>query len=143
MRRSQQLESEVSTPPEPDDTQRTLPDRSGETSATAADPARYGQDLEARYIAVRDAWTQAMRTAGSGRAADLASLAIAQQAYEEVAAEREDWLATGRVAIPIEPASKRQDIEVAVDQELAWRDVHEHRPRGGLLARISRRFGGR
>jgi hypothetical protein len=106
------------------------------------DVLRYEHDLEQRYGAARDAWTHAMQAASSGRSADLASLAIAQQAYETVAAEREHWLASGQVAIPIQRTSNRHDIEVAIGQEEAWRRVHEHRPGGGLLARIRRRFGG-
>jgi hypothetical protein len=109
-------------------------------SSTGLDAASYGQDLEERYVAAREAWTQAMQAAGSGRPADMASLAIAQQAYETIAAEREDWLANGRVAIPIEPPPKRHDIEVAVGQELAWRRVQQQEGRIGLFTRIRRRL---
>src|SRR6188474_2137121 len=45
------------------------------------------EEADARYVAARDAWTAAMRAANSGRSADLASLAIAQEAYEAAAAE--------------------------------------------------------
>jgi hypothetical protein len=110
--------------------------------ARAGDTRRYGQDIEHRYAAARDRWTQAMQAANSGRPADLASLAIAQEAYESVAAEREHWLASGQVAIPIQPTTKRRDIEVAIGQEMAWRRVTEHQTGGGLLARIRRRIGG-
>jgi hypothetical protein len=109
----------------------------------AVDIARYGQDLEARYVAARDDWTRAMRAASSGRPADMASLAIAQQAYEIVAAEREHWLASGRIAIPVEPAPKSSEIEVALGQELEWRRVLEREEPRGFIARIKRRLGGR
>jgi hypothetical protein len=104
--------------------------------------ARYGDDLEARYVKARDAWTHAMQIASSGRPADMASLAIAQQTYEAIAAERDQWRASGRVAIPIQPghAPKRHDIEIAVGQELAWRRVQEADGRGGLFSRIRRRL---
>ena len=108
----------------------------------ASDFHRYGEDLESRYVAARDAWIQAMRAAGSGRPADMASLALAQETYETVAAEREHWLATGPIGIPIEPQPKRETIEVAVGQELEWRRVLEHQSRPGLFARIRRRLGG-
>ena len=111
--------------------------------SVGTDMGRYGQDLETRYVAARDAWTLAMRAANSGRPADMASLAIAQQAYETVAAEREHWLSSGRVAIPVEPTPKRNKIEVAVGQELEWRRVLEHAAPSGLVARIKRRLGGR
>ena len=104
--------------------------------------ASYAQDLEDRYVAARDAWTHAMHAANSGRPADMASLAIAQEAYEVVADERERWIATGHVAIPIQPSEPRHDIEIAVGQEVEWRRVHEHQPKLGLMARIRRRLGG-
>jgi len=110
----------------------------------AANLRRYGEELETRYVAARDEWMLAMRAANSGRAADLASLAIAQEAYETVAIEREQWLAGGSHAIPVEPATKGQNIEVAVGQELAWRRVLEQKPRRpGVMARLRRLFGGR
>ena len=116
-------------------------DPAGAARALAGDVATYGQDLEDRYVDAREAWTHAMRAASSGRPADMASLAIAQEAYETVAAEREQWLASGQVAIPIQPAPKRHDIGIAVDQGLAWRRVQEHPGRPGLLSRIRRRLG--
>ena len=91
-------------------------------------------------MAARDAWKLAMRAANSGRSKDLASLAIAQQAYEEVAAEREHWLAGGRMAIPIEPDPQRHDIEVAVGQELEWRKVLHPTKARGFLGRIKDRL---
>lgn len=96
-------------------------------------------EAEKQYVDCRDAWTAAMRVASSGRPADMATLALCQEAYEAAALERDRWLAGERVAIPIErPRSDRASIEVVVDQALAWRDVHEHeraRPRG-LLGRL-------
>jgi hypothetical protein len=44
--------------------------------------ARSPEEAEARYVAARDAWTAAMRAANSGRPADLATLAVAQDAFE-------------------------------------------------------------
>jgi hypothetical protein len=120
--------------------------RPGQPAArdVAADIRRYGEDLEARYIAARNAWTLAMRVASSGRPADLASLAIAQEAYEAIADERERWLSAERHAIPVEPESKGHSIEVAVGQELAWRRVLEQKPPPrGFFGRIKRRLGGR
>jgi hypothetical protein len=122
------------------------PSSSTATPATTRPPVdinRYGDELEQRYIAARDAWTQAMRAAGSGRPADMASLAIAQEAYETVAAEREQWLASGRVAISVEPPPKNSQIEIAIGQELEWRRVLAGDTRRGLFARIRDRLGGR
>jgi hypothetical protein len=113
------------------------------TRQPGVDNGRYGEDLEQRYIAARDTWTAAMRAAGSGRPADMASLAIAQEAYETVAAEREHWLASGRLAIPVEPAPKHGQIEIAVGQELEWRRVLARDTRRGLFARIRDRLNGR
>lgn len=98
------------------------------------------EEVEEQYVAARDAWTKAMRAASSGRPADLASLAIAQEAYETIAAERERWISGARVAIPIEPGPRR-DLEAAVGQEMAWRKVHNHDKPEGLLARFKRRIG--
>jgi hypothetical protein len=109
--------------------------------ALAADIRRYGEDLERRYVAAREGWTRAMRAAASGKPADMASLAIAQEAYEAVTEEREHWLAGGKVAIPAERDASH-DIEVAVGQELEWRRVLAPPPRPGFLARIRRRLGG-
>ena len=118
--------------------------RLASTGDVAADIRRYGQELEARYVAARNAWTLAMRVAASGRPADLASLAIAQEAYEAIAAERERWLTAERHAIPVEPEPKGHSLEVAVGQELAWRRVLEQKPPPrGILGRIRRRLGGR
>jgi hypothetical protein len=100
-------------------------------------------EAEEHYVSCRDAWTAAMRAASSGRPADMATLAICQEAYEAAALERERWLSGGRVAIKVEePATDRAPIEVVVDQTLAWRDVHDHerdKPRGVLGRLFGRR----
>jgi hypothetical protein len=101
----------------------------------------------AQYNAARDVWLAAMRAANSGRPADLASLALAQEAYELAVAERDRWQTGSTVAIPVE-SDERRPIDAIVGQELAWRDVHheeqvrqERSP--GLLARLfGRRDGG-
>jgi hypothetical protein len=105
---------------------------------------RHGEEIEQRYVAARDAWSAAMRAANSGRAADLASLAIAQEAFETAAGEREEWLAGGRTAIPVNPEAARHSIEVAVEQELEWRRVLAPKPpQRGILAGIRRRLSRR
>ena len=108
----------------------------------AAEIAAYGEDVEHRYLTARDAWLKAMHAANSGRPADLAKLAIAQEAYEAVATEREHWIESGRVAIPIRDDGERHDVEIAVDQGLAWRQVLAKPPRLGIVGRIRRRLGG-
>lgn len=96
-------------------------------------------EAEEHYVTCRDAWTAAMRAASSGRPADMATLAICQEAYEAAALERDRWLSGGRVAISVEqPRDEHASIEVVVDQGMAWRDVHDHerdKPRG-LLGRL-------
>jgi hypothetical protein len=124
-------EPERGTPP--------LRDRGGGLRARLAAP-RSRDEAEARYIAARDAWTAAMRQASSGRSADLAALALTQEAYEAAAAERERWASGEAVPIPIEPSEHHaEDLSKVVGQELAWRDVrrHEEEPRG--LWRLFRR----
>lgn len=100
-------------------------------------------EAEKQYVDCRDAWTAAMRAAGSGRPADMATLALCQEAYEAATLERDRWLAGHRVAIPIEePAPERPSIEVVVEQALAWREVHEQertKPRGVLGRLFGRR----
>jgi len=128
--------------PAPADSGLPVPDSVSATNTLAGDIRQYGANLELRYVAARDAWKLAMRAANSGRSKDLASLAIAQQGYEEVAAEREHWLASGRTAIPIEPDPQRHDIEVAVGQELEWRKVLHPAKARGFLGRIKDRLGG-
>jgi hypothetical protein len=104
---------------------------------------RSAEEAEERYVAARDAWTAAMRGAQSGASADLAALAIAQEAYEAALAEKARWT-SARVAIPVEHDSS-SDLDAVVGQELSWRRVHEHeqeaerKPRGalgGLLRRL-------
>jgi hypothetical protein len=107
------------------------------------------EEAEERYVAAREAWTAAMRTANSGRPSDLAALAMAQEAYEEALADRERWAASPSVPIPVGD-ERPSGLEAVVGQELSWRRVHEHereqelareRPRGlrGLIRRITRR----
>lgn len=105
-------------------------------------PAASSQaDADARYVVARDAWTAAMSRASSGRSADMASLAIAQEAYEEAAAERTRWEAGGQAAIPVEPQPDRTNIDVIVGQELAWRQLHERDGRSpSMLGRLARRI---
>ena len=109
-------------------------------------PARSAEEAEARYVAARDAWTAAMRAAASGRSADLASLAIAQEAFEAASREHVAWSSgAAAAAIPIESQPTRSAIEVIVGQELAWRRVHhedEESPRRGILGRIGRKLRG-
>lgn len=133
----------------------------GSTTASAADPApdeatehapltqrlagpRSVEEAEERYVVARDAWIVAMRAANSGRSADLASLAIAQEAYEHATAEAERWRSAGRVAIPIDAEPPRAAVEVAIGQQLAWQRVrdHEEKPRG-FVSRVMRRVTGR
>ena len=100
------------------------------------------EEAEERYIVARDAWTKAMHAANSGRPADLASLALTQEAYEAAVAERERWLAGGRIAIPVEKAEPRRHIEAAVGQEMAWRAVKHHEKPKGFLGRLKKRIRG-
>jgi hypothetical protein len=88
-----------------------------------------------------------MRTARSGKAADMAALAIAQEAYETALAEKRRWEAGPKVAIPIEPEAPRA-IDAIVDQELARRRVkelagqHHQEKRGGIGGLLRRLRGG-
>lgn len=98
-------------------------------------------EAEKHYVACRDAWTSAMRAAASGRPADMATLAICQEAFEAASAERDRWLSGARVAIGIDSAHEhaaheRAAIEVVVDQALAWQDVHDHEKPRGFLGRL-------
>ncbi|HEX5040095.1 MAG TPA: hypothetical protein VFW95_08180 [Candidatus Limnocylindria bacterium] len=113
------------------------------TLSQRPNPARSAAEAEERYVVARDAWTAAMRAANSGRAADLASLAITQQVYEAAVAERELWHTGTKVAITVD-AETRSGVEAAVGQELAWRKVlHPEAQKGGVLSRVRRRlFGG-
>ena len=104
---------------------------------------RTAGDVEEDYVAARDAWKAAMRAANSGLSADLAALAIAQEAYEMAAAERERWQSGAKVPIPIEPEGPHQDLGAVVGQELAWRQVRKvEEPPSGLFGRLRRHFRG-
>lgn len=84
-----------------------------------------------------------MRASTSGRPADLAALAIAQEAYEAATAEREHWARQQAVAIPIETAAPRRNLDIVVGQEAEWRRVKERESDGGgLIGRVKRLFGG-
>jgi hypothetical protein len=110
------------------------------------DRTRSLEEAEARYIAARDEWVVAMRHASSGRPADLASLAIRQEAYELAAAEVERWRSSGKRAIPIEPEPQRTGIDVVIGQEMAWKRVHDRsdEPKaGGLFGRLLGRGSGK
>lgn len=104
---------------------------------------RTREEVEERYVAARDAWAASMRAANSGRAADLAALAIAQEAYEAASAERARWDSNARVAIPIEPENEERKLGAIIGQELAWKQVRtvDDKP-AGILGRLRRRFGG-
>lgn len=103
-------------------------------------PARSSEEAEERYVIARDAWVAAMRKANSGRAADLASLAIAQEAYVMATSEVEAWRSGAKAALSIQPEAKRHSLEAAVGQEFAWRRVHDQQEkRPGPFARLVRR----
>ena len=94
------------------------------------------------YTAARDAWTAAMKAAASGRPADLAALAITQEAYEAATAELEQWESGERVAIAVE-TDRSSSVGAVVGQELAWRKVHEPEAKVGPIGRVLRRLRGR
>jgi hypothetical protein len=136
--RADSASAESPTPPAP----AGLPARVGITERLATHPHSLAE-AEELYVVTRDAWTAAMRQANSGRPADMASLAIAQEAYEAAAKERDLWLAGKRVAIPVDPGHDH-GIDAVVQQELAWRHVHRHEePKPGPLRRLARRLTGR
>lgn len=103
---------------------------------------RSSEEAEDRYVAARDAWVAAMHAANSGRPADLAALALAQEAYEAAVAERERWLSGASVAIPIQSERPARGLDAIVGQELAWRAVKHHEPEG-FLSKLKRRITGR
>ena len=118
----------------------------GPTTSAISQRLRAPQTLaeaEDAYVAARDAWLGAMRQAASGKPADLAALAIAQEAYEAATSEVERARSGEPAAIPVEPQPR--SIDAVVGQELAWRRVHdaETQRRPGLLGRIARRLTGR
>jgi hypothetical protein len=121
-------------------------DPSVEAQAPSAPPqpaARSRAEARERYVAARDAWLAAMKAASSGRPADLAALAIKQEAYEAATAELERWESGERVAIPVE-TDRVASVDAVVEQELAWRRVHQHDEKEpGLLGRLARRLRGR
>ncbi len=104
-------------------------------------------EAEEHYVSCRDAWTAAMRAAASGRPADMATLAICQEAYEAATVERDRWLSGQRVAVPVEPENERAPIDVVVEQSMAWREVHqqeeEHQQRRKGVRGLLRRMRGR
>ena len=124
--------------PAPSAPLRQAPTPGAPLSARLARP-RSPEEAEERYFACRNEWTAAMRAATSGKPADLAALAMAQQAYEEALAEHQRWQAGPRTPMPVQPDRPR-GIDAVVGQELSWRRIHEHdqdKPRG------LRRFFGR
>ena len=82
-----------------------------------------------------------MKAAASGRPADLAALAIAQETYEAATAEWEHWESGERIAIAVE-SEKGSSVGTIVNQQMAWRKVHEHEKRPGFLGRLGRRLRG-
>ena len=136
------------TEPAADATAPTPPARRRISAPAAPEPAPNAptsrEEAEAQYVEARDAWTAAMRRANSGRTAHLASLAIAQQAFEAASAELELWRTGARVAIPIKPEASHTVLEAAVGQELEWRRVlHPPEKAPGLLGRLRKRLTGR
>ncbi len=104
-------------------------------SGRASQRAQSAEEAEQRYVAARDAWTKAMRACSSGRPADLAALAVAQEAYEEALAEQERWASGAALAsIPVQP-DRPSSLNGIVEQEMARRRVQEleaasQRPKG-------------
>ncbi|MDQ3691231.1 MAG: hypothetical protein M3406_14615 [Chloroflexota bacterium] len=146
------MRRQAEIPASPDTTEPTsspLARRRIEASARPAKPSSsFGtlsrEEAEANYVAARDAWVVAMRGANSGRPADLATLAIAQEAYEAASMEVEQWRSGARIAIPIQTEAERSGIRVAVGQELEWRRVlHQEEKQPGPIGRLVRRLTGR
>jgi len=142
--------AEISLSPDSVDTPSSpLARRRLEASARPTEPpANFGtlsrDEAEATYLVARDAWLVAMRGANSGKPADLATLAIAQEAYEAASAEVEQWRSGGRIATPVQTEAERSGIRIAVGQELEWRRVlHHEEKQPGPLARLVRRLTGR
>jgi len=122
-----------------------------ESTESEATPSRFTQrlraasqqEVEAAYVVARDAWTAAMKAASSGRPADLASLALTQEAYVAASAERTRWIQaapTNRAAIPVDLPGGTREIDMVVRQELDWKRVKTEPPRQrgfkGLVKRI-------
>jgi hypothetical protein len=109
---------------------------SGAGVSSAPERPHNRDEAEAQYVAARDAWIAAMHRASSGKPAHLATLAITQEAYEAATAEVELWRSGARIPVPVEP-ERTVGIEVAVGQELTWREIHAPKPKKpGLLARL-------
>lgn len=85
-----------------------------------------------------------MQKAASGRPADLAALAMAQEGYESALVELDRWRAGERVALEIHRPEER-GLDAVIGQELAWRRLHEAeaRKRPGFFGRLARRLSGR
>ena len=142
-RRSSELETTASAAQPSVTPTPTAPDSARRAKGITSAAARYGADVEQRYVAARDAWAHAMHAASSGRSADMASLASAQEHYETTMEERERWLASSRIAIPIDAPDTRHNIEVAIGQEIEWRRVHALKPPPGFVGRFWGRLRGR
>lgn len=86
-----------------------------------------------------------MKAANSGRTADLASLAITQEAYEAASVERSRWIQaapTTRTAIPVNRAGGTSEIDMVVRQELDWKRVqNEPPPQRGFKRFVKRVLG--
>jgi hypothetical protein len=145
VRRPTEPAAEASTTPPAEASARPQADHAPSTPALQTDARPRSRDeAEARYVTARDAWTAAMRRANSGRAADLASLAITQEAYELASAEVESWRSGRTIAIKVEPEKKRTNLDALIGQEMAWRRVHEVKvQKPGALGRLARRLTGR
>jgi hypothetical protein len=102
-----------------------------------ADAPHSPEEAEAQYVAARTVWVDAMHNASTGKPADLASLAIAQEAYERAAIERTRWQNGPKAHVAVEPPPKR-NVEIALGQELAWRRVREAeaRRKTGVMGRL-------
>ena len=131
--------ADAAPPPAP--ARRRITSDSG--AQTSPSRPRTREEAEEQYVAARDAWIAAMRRANSGKPAHLATLAITQEAYEAATAEVELWRSGVRIPVPVEP-ERTVGIEVAVGQELTWRQIHAPKPkRPGLLGRLRNRLTGR
>ena len=121
--------------PVEDDPPREEPSSTSGIRQRADQRAQSAEEAEQRYVAAREAWTQAMRACSSGRPADLAALAVAQEAYEEALAEQERWASgVALTSTPVQP-DRPSSLNGIVEQEMARRRVHEleaesQRPKG-------------
>jgi hypothetical protein len=84
-----------------------------------------------------------MQRASSGRPADLAALAMAQEAYESAMVELDRWRAGERIPLEVQPMER--GLDAVIGHELAWRRLHETegRKRPGFIGRLLRRISGR